>query len=98
MEKNYEQYALLDATIKDLENKKDALKVEILKSMVENKEEKINTNVGTFSVTKLKKWLYPVEVMNLESDFKIAKSNAELKGTATFTESESLRFNSLKIK
>ena len=96
MKETYEKYASLDAQIKVLEEQKEALKTEILSKMLENEEEKISTEFGNFTVTKLKKWTYPLEVVNKETDYKLAKSKAETDGTATFVENNSLRFSQAK--
>jgi len=94
---NYEEYAVLDAKIKDLETQKDMLRGLILKDMVESEQEKIETSVGSFSITRLKKWAYPKKVLDIGEKFKAEKAKAESTGEATFTETESLRFNSIKI-
>lgn len=96
MKETYEQYASIDAQIKVLEEKKDALKNEILSKMVKNEEDKVSTEFGNFTVTKLKKWTYPIEVVNKETDYKMAKSKAETDGTATYAENNSLRFTPAK--
>ena len=93
----YEDYAVLDAQIKELENKKDALRVNILKDMMNSGEDKIETPVGSFSITKLKKWVYPDYVNEMNEVYKAAKAKAESTGDATYTEQESLRFNRLEI-
>lgn len=93
----YEEYALLDAQIKDLENKKDSLRVNILKDMVEKGETKVKTTMGNFSVTKLKKWEYSDAVSELNEKYKALKAKEESTGVATYTETESLRFDSIKL-
>lgn len=94
---NYEEYAVLDSKIKDLETQKDMLRGLILKDMVDSEQEKIETAVGSFSITRLKKWTYPKKVLELGEKFKTEKAKSESTGEATFTEQESLRFNSIKI-
>ena len=93
----YDDYAVLDAQIKELEGKKDVLRTEILTTMVESGEEAVETPVGKFSVTRLKTWTYPEKVVELGDKFKAAKAKAESTGDATFVEKESLRFNSIKL-
>jgi UDP-N-acetylmuramyl pentapeptide synthase len=93
----YDEYAILDAQIKVLEDQKDGLRVKILGEMVESGEDKIETSVGKFSVTKLKKWNYPKSVLKIGEDFKEAKARAESTGEATYTESESLRFTQIRL-
>lgn len=93
----YEEYAILDAQIKSIEQKKDELRGLILKDMVDSSQEKIDTSVGSFSITRMKKWSYPDKVLAIGEKFKAEKAKAESTGEATFTESETLRFNSLKL-
>lgn len=97
MESIYEEYALVESQISALESKKEQLRPFIIKRMMEEKVEKIDTGMGKFSITKLKKWVYPDEVVELGDEFKAAKAKAESTGEATFTESESLRFTAVKL-
>ena len=94
---HYEEYAIIDAKIKDLENQKDSLRGLILKDMVDSGQDAIDTSVGKFSVTRLKAWTYPDKVIELGEKFKAAKANAESTGDATFVEKESLRFTQIKL-
>lgn len=93
----YTEYAELDAQIKALEAKKDEIKGIILQEMVDSGEEAVETEVGKFSITRLKKWEYPEEVTKLGDKFKAAKAKAESTGDATFVESNSLRFTGIKL-
>lgn len=93
----YAEYALLDAQIKELNNKKDSLKVEILQDMVTNGIETTTNTVGKFTVSKLKSWEYPEAIVKLEDSLKAKKAKAQKTGEATYTESESLRFTPVKI-
>jgi hypothetical protein len=93
----YEEYALIDAQMRDLENKKDTLRVHILKMMIEKDEQKVETPFGSFTIAKLKKWMYPDKVLKIGEDFKAAKAKSESTGEATYTEQESLRFTQTKL-
>ena len=93
----YDEYAILEAKLKELEGRKDSLRVKILTEMVKKGEEAVETPVGKFSVVKLKRWQYPNKVIKLGEDFKEAKAKAESTGEATFSESEFLRFSSIKL-
>lgn len=97
MNKIYTEYAILDAKIKELETKKESMRISILNEMLEKGEDKIETPVGSFAVTKLKSWTYPQKVLDIGEKFKAEKALAESTGEATFVEKESLRFNSIKI-
>ncbi len=93
----YEEYAVIDAQMKQLEGKKDELRVLILKDMIDRAEEAVETAVGKFSVTKLKTWTYPEKVLEIGDKFKAAKAKAESTGDATYVEKESLRFSGIKL-
>lgn len=97
MKSLYEEYAVLDAQMKELESKKETLRVNILEQMAKEGEEAIETAVGKFSVTRLKKWTYPEAVLEIGEKFKVAKAKAESTGDATFVESPSLRFTGIKL-
>jgi len=92
-----EEYAVLESEIKALEVKKEQLRPLILKQMVESGSDKIETGLGSFSLSKLKKWVYPESVTAIGEEFKSAKAKAESTGEATYTETESLRFVSIKL-
>ena len=93
----YGEYAVIDSEIKALELKKEQLRTHILAQMIEKGEDKIETEVGSFAIAKLKKWVYPAKVIAIGEKFKTAKAKAESTGEATYEESNSLRFSGLKL-
>ncbi len=93
----YEKYAIIDAKIKELTAEKDGLRVEILQEMIDKGETKVSTTIGSFTVTPLKKWTYPENVMKIGEDFKAAKALAESTEEATYVEEPSLRFTQIKL-
>ena len=93
----YEEYALLESQIAALELKKEHLRPHLLQMMIEKSQKKIETAVGSFSVSMLKKWKYPAKVTELGEKFKEAQAKAQSTGEATFEEQPSLRFNAIKI-
>ena len=97
MTSHYEEYAILDAQIKELNNKKDSLKVQILEDMIANEEDKISTSVGSFSIAKLKSWTYTDKVDILKQELDAQKASEESTGEATFEEKPSLRFTGIKL-
>lgn len=108
MQNKFEAYALLDAQIAELEAKKDAMRNEILADMAQRGVESEKHSLGQFTIAKLKKWSYPAKVLKLEKEkkqeianltdeIKTAKAKAESTGEATYEESNSLRFTSVKI-
>ncbi len=97
MSAHYTKYAELDAQIKALEAEKDEVKGFILAEMVEEGQDAVETEVGKFSVTRLKMWTYPEKVTELGDKFKAAKAKAESTGEATYVEKDSLRFTGIKL-
>lgn len=97
MKNFYSEYAVLESQIKELENKKDALRTQILQDMIDNGEEKKETAFGKFTVSKLKKWTYSQKTLDVIEKVKTLKAKEESCGIATFTEQESLRYTALKI-
>lgn len=96
MKEKYQEYALISSKMKEMEERKDCLREQIIESMIESTEEKILTDFGTFSITRTKKWEYPVEILNLEDTYKRAKKISEMDGSAKCEENKSLRFVSIK--
>lgn len=93
----YEEYALLEAEIAERETKKEQLRPLILEQMINNKQKKVDTAVGSFSVSMLKKWIFPERITKMEEDFKAEKEKTKSTGEATYTEQESLRFTMIKL-
>jgi len=96
-EKLYEEYAVLDAQIKQLNNKKDELKVQILEEMTTNEQKNVETSVGKFSIATIKSWTYTDKVADLEEKFKAQKATEQSTGDATCEEKPSLRFTQIKL-
>lgn len=108
MQSTYEEYALLEEQIAQLELKKFEMRLTIVAEMLHRGVESENTPLGQFTLAKLKKWTYPKKVLKLEKEkkqeianltdeIKTAKAKAESTGEATYEESNSLRFTSVKI-
>lgn len=95
MENLYEKYAVINSQIEALEKQKDEVRVKIQEEMTAKGEKKIETGVGSFSITKLKKWTYPERVIEIGEKFKEEKAKAESTGEATYVENDSLRFSKI---
>ncbi len=93
----YGEYAQLEAEEKAIKLKKEQLRPIIIEQMLNEGIEKLDIGVGKFSVTQLKSWSYPAEVVELGEEFKAAKAKAESTGEATFEEAPSLRYTSAKL-
>ena len=97
MKSIYERYAVINSQMEDLKNQKDSLRTEILEDMIERGEDKVETGVGKFTVTKLKTWTYTSKVEELNEEYKARKAKEESTGDATFVENPSLRFTQVKL-
>ncbi len=86
-----------DAKIKEFEAKKKDLRSVILKDMIESGKKTEDTAIGKFTLTKLKTWTYPEEVIEIGENFKAAKAKAESTGDATYIEEDSFRFTQIKL-
>jgi len=93
----YDEYAMHEANNKQVEAKKEHDRPFILKQMIENGIEKMETSLGKFSTTKTKKWTYPEAVVELGEEFKAAKAKAESTGDATYEETDTFRFTINKL-
>jgi hypothetical protein len=93
----YEEYALVKAKMTELENQEDALRTKILEQMVENREEKVETAMGSFKKATLKKWTYTEKVAELKEEFEARKALEQSTGDATYEEQPSLRFTPIKL-
>jgi hypothetical protein len=93
----YEEYAVIDAQIKALTDQKEGLRARILDVLIDQNEEKLPTDVGTFSVSHRKKWDYPERILKMESAYKTAQIKAQSTGEATYEIVETLLFTPIKI-
>lgn len=93
----YEDYAVVEAQIKVLKNKQDEMRVEILKEMVEKDQKTIKTAVGSFSVSQRKSWEYTKNVEEAKEKLDALKAKEESCGDATFIETPSLMFRTIKL-
>ena len=87
------QYASLDAQFKELELKKAHLRGLILKDLMDNNLDKVQSeNLGTFTVCEKKIWQYTPAITTLEEKLKIARIKEQDRGTAKSITSEYLLF------
>ena len=91
------RYAELKANIATLENEAGVLKVEIEGVMQREGKDLLPSIYGDFKIEGRKTWKYPASVTRIEEDLKVAKFEAEEKGTASFVEKKFLKFVPTKI-
>lgn len=92
-----EQYAILDSQIKSLLEKKEEMRTQILPVVIEAGKKGIETPFGKFSYSSTKKWTYPQYIVDQIDELEGIKAKAQETGEATYTESESFKFNPVKI-
>lgn len=97
MKKIYEEYAVLTAQIKDLQNKKDAIAADILKDMAANGMESQKLPIGKFTVAKVTKWTYPESITEAQDKLDAKKEKMKITGEATSQETDSLRYTPIKF-
>lgn len=93
----YEEYALIESKLAELESQKEGLRTKILEKMIEDGQEKVETSIGSFKKATLKKWSYSDKVAELEEEFRAQKAKEQSTGEATFVEQPSLRFTPVKL-
>jgi len=93
----YEEYALLEAKLAEIEKQKEGLRTQILEQMIERNEEKIETALGSFKKTTLKTWTYTPKYNSLKEDLEELKAHEQSTGDATYVEKASLRFSPVKL-
>lgn len=92
-----ERYATLKVEIKKLETELEYLQPEVLKEISAVYVDKPVTtdelkDIGTFSITKKKKWQYSEELMDMKVKVTEREQKEKQDGTATFEEQEILVF------
>ncbi len=96
----FERAAAIKLQIKSLEEEYDMIQPTILKETVaffnENKSNPEVTGKGSFAVYLKKNWVYSEFVKTSEHSLKERKKEEEKNGEATFTETEVLKFNTIK--
>lgn len=93
----FEEFAVLDAKIKELTNKKDELKTLIIANVVALGEKSVSTAVGKFTISEYRTWTYTDKVKDMEEKFKAQKAKEQSIGTATYEAKPSLRFTQNKL-
>jgi len=93
----FEQYAILDAEAKALDAKKADLRAHILRALIENNHEPVETPFGKFTYSPTTKYVYPDTLVEMEEELKALQVKAKNTGEAVETKTDSFRFVSTKI-
>ncbi len=92
----FKKYAEIKAEIKRLEEEAKMIAPTIMEMVDSTDEKRIESDFGKFSVTTKKTWKYSEIVNDMAAKLKIQQDNEVATGKATFTESRSVRFDSIK--
>jgi regulator of replication initiation timing len=90
------RYAALKRDIAQAETELDELKPQVIEMMGDN--DAIETDFGTFSISKRRTWTYTPALTEKEKQLKVDKKLEEQLGTATYTEAPVLMYRQLTNK
>ena len=90
--KTLQAFAKVQAQIKELEGKRDGLKVEIMAEMEKNKTSKLETTFGKFTIGSHASWTYSEKVESLVEKVKLQQIKEQETGKATKSETQYLLF------
>lgn|SRR3990167_5625533 len=97
IEPQYKKYIDLKSQITALEEELKEVGEVLKQDIIENGEETVLTQYGSFYLTRRKKWQYSPAVLSLESSLKETKKEEEQTGLAkTVEETVSLAFRGKK--
>lgn len=94
---NATEIGALKAKIAEYELKQDQLKPHIIASMIENGAASMDLDIGKFTISKTKKWVYPEAVVELGESYKAEKAKAESTGEATYETVDGLKYTPVKL-
>lgn len=89
------EYAELKIKEKGIKTRIEELSPIIKEELVSAGLDKLPTNLGNFSIKKVKRWTYSgaIEIIKKQLDFRKAEEEAD--GTASFVETEQLEFREI---
>lgn len=97
IESQYKKYIDLKGQIAVLEEELKGIGEELKQDILDNGSETVETQYGSFYITRRKKWQYSEAVAVLEDSLKKTKKDEEVEGTAkVIDESVSLTFRGRK--
>ena len=96
-QKKFAEYVALEAQLAQLEDKKQAMRLDILEDLKKSGLEKVESELfGTFTVAHKATWKYSDAVLKKQEALKIAQHKEQEKGIATKIESDYLLFKPAK--
>ena len=87
----FNEYGRIKNQIKELEGQLEPMKEKILEQ-IGDREDPVDVDCGTFTISKRRTYTYPKEIESLEKRLKEEKKIAERTGAATYVEARILKF------
>lgn len=97
MKEDIKRYAELTLELRKINAEMEALKTKFKREMEEADVEVAESEFGTVTIYKRRKYIYPEKIVVAEMNLNTMKEEAEQTGTATYSESEYLRFDMPKM-
>lgn len=91
------EYAALETRFRALEAERETMREEIVTMLHRAKIDKLETEVGSFTVGRRVSWTYTEAVKKIEERLKIARTKEQQKGLAESSETEYLLFKEPKL-
>lgn len=93
------EYALLESQYRALEQKRDALRENIVKMFHKEGVDKLeDPTLGMFTIGRRTSWTYTKAVQKIEEKLKIAKKTEQQKGLAKASDTEYLLYKEPKVE
>lgn len=90
-------FAELKQEEKIIKKKVDEMKGQVFDELqAEAVDEVTIDQVGKIYIVPSRSWKYPPSVVKMEEDLKAAKTEAEARGTATYTDNSYVKFSAIK--
>lgn len=96
-EDTFAEYAILDAEIKVLEEKKKKMRKDILNHIIDSGEKVVKMPFGNFTYSERKSYSYSPEITEMEEQLEGLKAKAQETGDAEFTVTSSFTFTPINI-
>ena len=90
------EYAELKIKEKGIKSRIEELNPIIKEELVSSGLDKLPTNLGNFSIKKVKRWTYSAVVELIKKQLDDSKAKEEADGTASYVEAEQLEFREIK--
>jgi hypothetical protein len=93
----FHRYAELKCQVNALTEEMEELKGDLLSEMKAASVDKVDHDLGTFTVSARKNWKFSEKVESMKEAVKVAEADEKADGTATFEETPFVMFKEKKI-